>query len=97
LKIWNATCSGGVGFVLDVCSIEDCELAQAGCEYFGLDEFQRLINAIARTPQDEVEDLYEDAWFAWDDRELQDAFKRRFAEVPEDFSPLAEDDGGDLA
>jgi hypothetical protein len=44
--------------------VEDCALAQAACEYFGLDQLRGLIEAIVRTPIDEVEGLYQRDWDA---------------------------------
>jgi hypothetical protein len=92
LRVSNAASSGGVGFVLDVNTPADLTRAIAGCGYFGLTDMAELIAAIARTPPDDVEDLYQDEWDSLDDGELDEAFRRRFEASPEDFDALQEDD-----
>jgi hypothetical protein len=47
-----------------------------------LDRLAHLIEVVAGTSQDLVEELYQAAWDGWDDRELEAAFVRRLASTP---------------
>ncbi len=73
----------------------DCARAVSACRYFELDHLANVVEAIAHAPQDRVEQLYQPMWDAWDDGELTEAFKRRFAAFPGDFDPVPHSGAGD--
>ena len=86
--------NGGVLHCLEVLDPREIASAVEGFRYFGLDPVADFFHYASETTISEVtgdleNEFNERYWALADGRVLEDAFKRRFAETHEDFSPLS--------